>query len=453
MADDRVQDLLGLDREVAQADVALRRWRSALAVDPEGHASDDPLHDIRRVAGKSMWDALGELPPGGADAPLRDALRRWVLWLVLARIGLVDDVAWARAAAAPLGEVADERPRLVSWREAWRGVVLASTPARARLWLRAAADAAPHLAEAARARAARRVEVARRMGLSHPWEAVAPAAPSELRAAAARLLDATEDLSRAVWKEALGRELDAAAVLHGAVSREAGEGWPTRISARWLEEIFGVGTHGLPIDLPALPQAAGAASFARALEAFGFALRVAVIPTSMPFSLAREPASVQAHSVGFLFGALAADREFYTRALGIGRRAASAQARVLARAALLEARLNAARLLLGDEGAFAPLDVFDEMGPRLFGSPLDERLRGAWPAARDDEPARLIALLETRALQESMRERFDTDWFRNPRAWTYLRAQEVPPARQRIERGLLETSADDLARAFEKALG
>jgi hypothetical protein len=452
MADERIEDLLGLDRDVARAAAALVQWRSALAADPERHAGDDPLQDVRRVAGKSLWDALGEVPAGGAEAPLRLALRRWVLWLVQARIGLVDDVAWARAAADPLGEYAGERPRRVTWREAWRGVVLATTPAGARLWLRAAADPAPHLGEAARARAARRVEVARRMGLDHPWDFEAQAAPNALRAAAARLLDATEDLSRAVWKEALGREFDAAAVLHAAVSREAGEGWPARVSVRWLEETFGVGARGLPIDLPVLPQAAGASSFARALAAFGFAVRVAVAPTSMPFTLAREPASVEAHRMGFVFGALAADPVFYTRALGIGRRAASAQARILARAALLEARLSAARLLLGDDAVFAPRDVYDEMGPRLFGSPLDGRLRGAWPAARDDEPERLIALIQARAFREAMRDRFDADWFVNPRAWNHIRGQGTAPARERIAQDVLETSADALARAFEEAL-
>src|SRR5258708_20282971 len=168
MVDERAQDLVGLDRDVALAATGLARWRSALAADPEGHADEDALEDVRRVASKSMWDALGELPEGGADGLLRDALRRWVAWLVQARIGRADDVARARAAAAPVGEYAGDRTRHVSWREAWRGVASAKTPAGARLWLSASAGPGPGLADAPRAPAARPLHLARPTGLPPP---------------------------------------------------------------------------------------------------------------------------------------------------------------------------------------------------------------------------------------------------------------------------------------------
>lgn len=453
-ADTHAQNLLALDRDVARGAAAYVRWRAALRRDPRAHAHDEPLGSVRHVAGKSTWQALGDLAPSAADAPLRDALRQWVARLTQARIGQSDEAAWAIESVEPRGRFAGEPPRLASWREAWRGVPAARTVAEARLWIDAAAEAAPPLAEVARTRAGRCVEVAHRFGVDHPWAQLVAVPVERLRAAATRLLDATEDLSRASWREALrGGEAGAPAVLQAAMAREAGEGWPARLTARWLEETFGVpSAHGWRLEGPSLPPALGASSFARALYGFGVAVRLGVA-SPLPFAIAREPAPIAAHRFGFVFAALAADAEWQTRALDVGRRTALGQARLLARTALLEARLHAARLLLGDPARFAPRDRFDELGGRLFGAALDARLCGAWPAARDDEPARLVALLEARAFFDELRERFDVDWFRNPRAWEHLRALAAGPARAPVDVDSLEARADALARAFEGALG
>jgi hypothetical protein len=410
------------------------------------------------VTAKSTWDKLGDLPVGEGDEPLRAGLRRWIVALVQARLGGPDDVAWAREAATPRGRFEGEEVRLVTWREAWRGVVHAKTAAEGRLWLAAAAEAAPPLADANRVRAERRVEIARRFGFAHPWDALlAPAAHAgfRLRAQAARLLDATEEISRAVWKESLrGRDrADAAERLHSAMAREAGDGWPRRLTSSWLLETFGAGVRGLRIDLFALPVVVGAASFARGLQAFGFAVRVATAPSALPFVLRREPGFVAAHRLALVFGALATEPEFHIRTLGLGRARALAQCRVLARTALLDARLQAARILLGDEEALAPRDVFDEVGARTFGEPLDARLRGAWPPAREDEPARWLALLQAPRLRSTLRERFDEDWFRNPRGWSFIRAQGAAPAHEPLEEGGLDAAVDSLALSFEEALG
>lgn len=453
MGEVRAQDLLSLDRDVARGWKALAQWRAALARDPDAHADDEPLEPVRRVAGKSTWDALTELTPTAADAPLREALKRWVFALTQVRLGLPDEVAWARAAADRGGLFAGEPSRRVSWGEAWRGVVAARTVAETALWLDAAAGVAPALAQVGRTRAVRRVEVAHRFGVEHTWALAASIGQGALRDAATGLLDATEDLSRAVWKHASRDATGAAAAIHEAVARDAGEGWPARLTARWLEDAFGAVPRGLRIELPPLPAALGAASFARALVAFGVAVRIAAAPSSMPFALAREPAFVGAHRLGFVFGALATDAQWQGRVLGVGRRTADAQSRVLAHSALLDARLHATRLLLGDDTAFAPRDRFDELGVRLFERQLDPRLCGAWPAAREDEPARFVGLLESRPFGESLRDRFDSDWYRNPRAWAHLREQGAVPAHEPIDASELGARVDALARAFERALG
>jgi len=452
MADAFVGDLLALDRDVAQGAPRLARWRAALRTDPEAHAGEDPLSRFRQVAGRSAWDALGGLPAGGADARLIAGLRRWIYFLLQARLSRAGEVAWARAAAAPCGLIEGEDPRRVSWREAWRDVVVVKTPGEAQQRMEAAAAGGPSLAGIATRIADRRVEVARRLGLSHPWEPAVGLTRREVRTTAARFLDATDDLSRSLRAER-ARLPGAAAALHRAVAREAGHGWPGHLTPRWLHETFGSGTEGLKLDLPTLPATLGAASFARALSMFGFALRVAAAPHAMPFSIANEPAFVGAHRLAFVFGSLACDHEFYGRVLGLGRRTSLAQARMLTDTALLEARLHAARILLGDEEALAPCGLFEEIGTRLFGSPLDPKLRGAWPRAREDEPARWVAILEASALRESLRQDFDVDWFRNPRAWAHLRARGAVAAREPVDPSAVGGGADALAHAFERALG
>jgi hypothetical protein len=147
------------------------------------------------------------------------------------------------------------------------------------------------------------------------------------------------------------------------------------------------------------------------------------------------------------------DVEWQVRVLALGRRTALRQARILARTALLDARLHAARLLLAGDAGPVPRDLFDELGHRLFGLPLDARLRGAWPAARDDEPARFVALVEARPFTDALRDRFDVDWFRNPRAWAHVRAISAVPAAEPHDPKTLDPGVERLARAFEGALG
>jgi hypothetical protein len=235
--------------------------------------------------------------------------------------------------------------------------------------------------------------------------------------------------------------------IHAVVARDAGEGWPAHLAPRWLEELFGAGVRGLDLALPPLGAPLGASSFARALGAFGFAFRVASGARAPRFALAREPAFVAAHRYAFVFAALPASAEFHRVALGVGRRAALAQARSLARVALFDARLHAMRVLLADE-PFASPDVFEELAVRVFGAPLPRALAGAFPALRDDEPARFVALATSLPLARDMVDRFDADWFRNPRALPHLRALGAAPARE--EPASLDASS--FARAFEEAL-
>jgi hypothetical protein len=457
MASPAIQDLFALDRDVARAAQALAKHRARLEADPASVAVEDPFFSYRHVASRTTWHALKELAPSAVDRPLHAGLLRWIEALIEARVGLPEETALAEAKLAPEGRFEGSPPEHVSFARAMRELGTVPRTVEARLWLAAAAGAGEGVASARRLRASKRVEIAARMGRAHPWEAMVAYAPAALRASANAFLDATEEIARAVWKEAIADGAAARIVVAGA--REAGDGWPARITTEFFLDVFGDGARRLPIA-PRLvrrwPQPASAASFARALTDFGFAVRVAAAPSALPFVLVRDPAFVSGYRVASAFGGLAADPTFYLKGLRTSRRAALGQARALARTTLLEARTNATRLLLGDDAMFAPRDRFEELGTRVFGGALDPRLRGAFPAARDDEPARWVGLLEALALRDALRAQFDDDWFRNPRAWSHLEglgthvAEGEPPA---PPPGALDASAEALGRAFEEALG
>jgi hypothetical protein len=425
-----------------------------MAADLAAHADEEPLALVRGVAGQTTYDALRALQPAASEVPLRDALVRWTFALTQARIGREVDVAWARAAGEKAARLRLEPPRLVSWREAWRGVAASESLAEAEAWLEAAAERAPSLAPIARERAQRRVEVARRLGLDHPAALATRVQRSALATAAASFLDATDDLSTALLREATSeraaRRSPAETILLG-IAKDAREGWPARLSPRWLEELFGSLLRGARLELPALPEPLGAASFARALGAFGWALRQAGRAPGVPFALARDPELAPGHRFRLVFSALVTSSEFHRRALGTGARVAAAQARSLSRATLFAARLAAARFLLTDDARPATPALFDELTTRLFAAPLPAAFVGAWPRAHDDDTARTLALFTALPLARELVERFDIDWFRNPRAFDHLRALASAPAYD--DREELDAEAPQtLAKAFEKAL-
>jgi hypothetical protein len=284
-----------------------------------------------------------------------------------------------------------------------------------------------------------------------------------LRQAARVLLDATD----AVAADARGRAEveDAAGVWVAAAARDAAEGWPARLSNRWLREAFRGQPAVAGFEVTDLPVAVGAASFVRGFASYGEAARRAMAPAAMPFALAHDPAFASAHRFGFVFGALGADPELHGRLLGLGRAAARAQARKLVPTLLLECRTVAARLLLGDDalGDTAAAHLFAEITERLFGSPLDERLCGAWPPPRGlpgaaaavagEEPARFVGLLEAPRMRRTLVERFEPDWFRNPRAWAHLGELSHRPAHEPLAAEELPKLARDLARELEEAAG
>jgi hypothetical protein len=465
-------DLTSLDRDVARTAQLAAKAEARVAEKAAAHGSGggdgtgaevtSPYAERRQVAGRSTFMALAPQPGSVSfDAPLREGLRRWVYAFTLQRI------AWEKT-----GELADalhervaivERPvsRKVSWREAWRQALEATVVGDVEMYTGAASDAAPTVASAAREVEAVLREAAHRLQVDDRalFETGVPS--PTLVAFTRTFVDATDAIAAhalaAEKKRREGTRDSVADFFALALGRSAGEGWPAKLSRRWLEELAPPLVRGLSLDVGPLPEALGAASFARALLAFGRAMRVAGPSPSLPFSLARDPFPVDAERFGLAFASLVTSAPFHRRVLGTGADVAQTQARVGEGMALATARLAAVRWLsrVSDD------DEREELGQRLFGvAPAKAReLFSAFPVPRRDDAVSLLALATTSPFVTELVDRHDDDWFHNPRALADLRARASAPAHAPTpawagEDGEAEAirAARELARHFEHAL-
>jgi hypothetical protein len=454
-------DLVQLDRDVARANEALLRLRAALrkeSHDPE-RSFADPLAPFRHVAGRNAYEALLAYPAGLSEEPIKAGLLSWIHALTEARVGFELEVCWEREIRAKRGRVFLETPEETTYEEAWQGALFARDLATRQLWLDAAAEQAPRLAPLARETSERRIEVKRRLGLEHSAAEGGGEIPGpDLEKAARSLLRDTADLRAALRSESeIHRTAETpharlAAWMGEALSIDAAEGWPARLTRRWFEENFPEMSRGARLALD-LPRVVGASSFARALYRFGVGIREGG-QSGLPFSVAKSPDRVDAHRIGSVFGALPTTRVFQRKVLGLGERIAKGQARSLARTALFEVTGMAARWLLTRDSHSHSRSEWEEVTYELFQGPIDPRFSGAWPARRGDETPRLEAVLQALPLTNELVSRFDLDWFKNPKAGAWMRARAGGPARVPSE-GPPDALAlaSSLSRAFEQALG
>lgn len=459
-------DLFALDRDVRRASERVTRFAEMLRTKEgrEAARSFDPFAGLRHTAGQTTYRSLEAAKPSILDLPLRAGLLRWVYELLQARIGqelTVDDADAAhtideRIARPSMARANDDPAVFTTYAEACVGILSAPDPSRASIALDRAGELASRVAAPRKERRERRFEVARRLGLSHPSGLVTPTPRGTLVAMARSLLDRTEAIAAEILKDARRKQevpWTAASAMHLALARHAGEGWPAHLGSRWLSDVFGA-LSVRPLDLRLVPKLAaplGASSFLRAAAAWGFAVRTAGAPRSLPFALARDPYPISAHRFGFAFAAALVEPTFQRKTLGLPARLAASQCRALGTTMLLSARTLAMRFLLGDE--HTDPGTFEELGVRVFGAPLPPSMRDAWPEPRIDEEARFVALLTADAFVRDLRSRFDEDWFRNPRAGVHLASIASGPA---FLEETLDASSDvvaPLARSFEEGLG
>jgi hypothetical protein len=406
---------------------------------------DDPFGEQRHVATQSTYRAVADAKTPEHEVLVRDALLRWVHELLQRRVGA--DLA---SDEQDVVTKVDDRflhdpPRTYS--EARRAVVIAVNPVLGASALDRLAALAPPVAAVRKEQRARRFEASKRLGLAHPLALAGDVAQRTSLAKA--LLDATEGIAADLRRRVRLPTTSAAHALQHALARSANDGWPAHLGARWLEDVFAA-LVVRPFEAPPMPEAIGGASFLRAAFVWGHALRLAGTAKSLPFVLARDPYPRDAYRFGALLAATVADPIFQKKRLGISARVAAAQARTLRETLLYEARLHAMRFLLTQPENIDP-GTFEELSTRVFGAPLSSALRFAWPEPRICELARLDAVLLAHSFAKDLVERFDEDWFANPKTGAHLAAIAAGPVF--TEHPLDEKAPEAIGRAFERALG
>jgi hypothetical protein len=458
-------DLVSVDGRVSKAHRAFVRALTQLDTKEGREAArfQDPGGAFRDVTGQSMFKALRELEPGPIHAPLRDGLVRWVYELLQQRIGweLVLDEADAIHEPDPKlqrsAQSTDDSPIAKTFDEARRALILASSPNAADLAFERLAELAEPVAAVRKEERARRFEAARRLGLEHPWSLVTEKSAGDIEALARLVLDSTEALAaervRDLRRRSTGRS--AAFAIEEGFARDAREGWPAHLGVRWLEDVFRA-LAPRPPRIASLPPALGGASFVRAATEWGTALRFGGVARTLPFALARDPYPIAARVVGCGLGITVGDRAFAKRKLDLPARSADAHARSIAGALFAALRVAAAEVVAGSPDVVRE-DELEELGARVFGVPLPKALASAWSYggfsgnARIEAPVQLVAAVRAHGFVRGLVDRFDEDWFDNPRAGAHLASIGAGP----VWSGELpdDASVRTLARAFEEALG
>ncbi|MBI2389054.1 MAG: hypothetical protein HYV09_05495 [Deltaproteobacteria bacterium] len=464
-------NLLTLDRQLALAAKALDAWRGELAVD-DRRDDDDPVAPWPDLSSKATIEAIGRsglapipttptflLPEGELItlvapahpldplAEVRGAMISWCAHLHVARG--VRDATVVRAGLARDELESEAYGKKTSLRAMLRALArprqAGGVPeARASATIE---DLSPQLLDGVLEEESRRREAAEILGdKARCCSAVDAGATAEADA----FLRATADEA----DEALAFGLRAAqrATKHPtwvdvfAVRRAAdvAEGWPAALSGRWFAELAR-GTElvaGLDFEVRVdagrlapradhaglhLAPPTGAWTFARALFALGAALRLHGRDAKVPFAPHAPPHDRRPWVLGEAFLALASTTVFHARARGVARAKAELSARRLATTRLLERRHLALRVRLAAElakGRRAFLEAFEDLGPKVLGDgprALAAFLGAPGPLGPADDAARLRSLSEGDALAARLVEVFDADWWRNPKAASFIR--------------------------------
>ncbi len=464
-------NLLTLDRQLALGAKALDTWRRELAVD-DRRDKDDPLGAWPDLSAKATIEAIarsgvaainttpslllpeGELVTPGLAAPgidplaeVRGAMITWCAHLHVSRS--IRDATAVRAALARDELESESYGRKTSLRAMLRALARPRQAGGVPEGRASAAieDLSPQLLDGIVDEEHRRREAADILGPNA--KCCFDHDPAVVSAAEA-FLAATED--EANDGLALGMRASQRTAKHPtwvdvlAVRRAAdvAEGWPAALSGRWFAEIAR-GTElvaGLSVDVrvdagrlaPAADHAAlhlapptGAWTFARALHALGAALRIHGRDAKVPFAPHAPPHDRLPAVLGEAFNALASTPVFHARARGVAKAKADLSARRLATTRLLERRHVALRVRLAPElarGRRYFLDAFDDLAPRVLGEvprALAALLGAPGPTGPTDDAARFQSFAEGDALGKRIVDTFDVDWWRNPKAASFIR--------------------------------
>jgi hypothetical protein len=182
----------------------------------------------------------------------------------------------------------------------------------------------------------------------------------------------------------------------------------------------------------------------RALARVGAGFVDACAPRDQPFSVAHDPYGLERRRMGALLATLPMNRCFLERRLGASRELAQSGARAAARTLLIESRLAALRVLLGQaalSGQKALADCFGELVFRSLAIELPGSVAGAFVRLHSDDAQRFAGLLLGFQHAEALTTSHDVDWFRNPRAIDQLRSEAAMPPSFEVDPQRLDAAA------------
>jgi hypothetical protein len=417
-------DLLALDKAVASCVLGLRTL-------PD---DDDPSSPIpRRISTLELAELLAGLAPD----PLAARLRTWVATLTVERVTFADRWAAERARRTPVPDQEGERGLPVA--------VLARmllAPGRDHALAAAALDERDDRELDPLLRWLERRAEAQRRAAAHLGDVeVAPVSGAILE----RLFEGLRGLLP---------ESTLAGAIDLGLAREAGEGWPAFLTPRGVRDLLGPGLfEGSSLPRLALPEPLGVSSFARAFARVAGELAFVDRDRATPFALARAPHDPLVFRRAALFATLVLEPAFHRRKLGLSRPAARQQVRSLGRAFAAWVRDAAFRCHLP---ALARSNTraadFAELTERVFGRASRRGWFGRVPRVELEAGHRLAGLLGSTHDRRRLRERFDEDWFDNPRALEELRHENSLSLITRQERAPDESDARLLLLAVAEVL-
>jgi len=434
-------DLAQLDRDIARAARAEAKWWRTLRADAHRAAEQTWYEPVRYVTTRATFVAVSALP---SQNELREPLLQWIERLAVTRIAVRQLVDAASARQEPTLLLDTPEVGTFSVRDTVQRALGEREAGRTRAWLEGVAPAGSRVLAAERAARESVLEISSRLGGRGP-AGLSPYEPAEVRDEGERLLRGTADLATSLFapRENLPQ------LLGQLVARDVPGVWPSRADARWLFEQFRTTplVEGLQLDLGPTPRVYGASSFSRALARFGAAYARAASSGSR-FVLTHDPSDGLALRRGALFASLIADPVFARERMGLSRDAARDTARALAATWLADVRLAAVRARV--DFALAAPAMLEEAVEDALKVRVPRHLAGILPRPDPRAPLRLAAALLACRDAIDLRDRYDQDWFKNPRALLFLREKDAVTRPSRLPKGTLEKSSELLARLLEE---
>lgn len=411
-------DPMKLSRELAATAERYFSFRKALKNSP---ASLHPFGG-REFPGRAHLEFVQNLPEGD---PLRSQLLRWTYFLLDARIQVPSesmDAEFLYRRPYQVKEPLDGRFTLAEM----TAFALDGRKGDPALWWKQRGRFEGELSDHRKQLFFRREEVAERAkfgDLAAFWNPLTEGAqPVDL---AELVLRQTKDAAESQWDAGF------AAFVQAAQARDAPEGWPARLAPDSLREMFGdsVLFRGVSVKLGALPLRVDPMSFVRAAALLGTSLSHSLSARDLPFVIAHDPHDLPGRRFGELFALWAMSAPFLRRRLKLSPSQAEESQRWLKRAQICHLRLLAMKVLVR-EAARTQL-LTEKWGALSFGF-FREELPPPAALARfevpDDSAARLVAHLAATNMAYQLMDRYDEDWYENPRAQEELRDEARRPA-------------------------